>query len=204
MGQAKARRAAAETGRAWPRDQVPATKVPTGSPRDWLRNEGRKPNENVPCGTCTACCSAGYAIAMDDGTTLKPRADGTCPKLIDGACSIYEDRPLTCRRYDCRRYVFAGVSPDDHVGRHLSRWDLTADKFEDQVFLLSCRLALQHNVTSLAGKCENDLSKFAFQNAGRYKEEAAALLREHGKGRTFNETMNFIRRGFQGARAPTI
>jgi hypothetical protein len=32
--------------------------------------------------------------------------------LVDGACSIYEDRPRTCRTYDCRIFTAAAVAPD--------------------------------------------------------------------------------------------
>ena len=37
---------------------------------------------------------------------------GHCPMLVDGACSIYEHRPRTCRTYDCRVFPAAGVEPD--------------------------------------------------------------------------------------------
>ncbi len=40
------------------------------------------------------------------------REDGTCPMLEAGRCSIYADRPQTCRDYDCRIYAAAGLLPD--------------------------------------------------------------------------------------------
>jgi hypothetical protein len=198
MGQAKARRAAAQAGQSWPRDRVPETGVPTGSPSEWLRRDRRDTDMAVSCGSCQACCRAGYPIEMDDGTVLPPRADGTCPKMIDGACSIYDDRPAVCRNYDCRRYVFAGVAPNDLVGKSLSRWRLTADTFEDQVLLLACRLALQDSINGLGGSCENQMARFAFKNADRFKEKAAELLRKHGNGRSFHETMTWLRRHLHG------
>ena len=90
---------------------------------------------NVPCGTCTACCTSGQFvhIAPDETATLAaiPTAllfpapggptghvllgydqHGHCPMLVEGACSIYEDRPRTCRAYDCRVFAATGVSPD--------------------------------------------------------------------------------------------
>ena len=30
---------------------------------------------------------------------------GACPVLVDDHCSIYDDRPLVCRTYDCRIYA---------------------------------------------------------------------------------------------------
>ena len=33
---------------------------------------------------------------------------GHCPMLVDGRCSIYADRPRTCRTYDCRVFAATG------------------------------------------------------------------------------------------------
>jgi Fe-S-cluster containining protein len=37
---------------------------------------------------------------------------GHCPMLVDNECSIYEDRPQTCRDYDCRVFAATGISVD--------------------------------------------------------------------------------------------
>jgi Fe-S-cluster containining protein len=37
---------------------------------------------------------------------------GYCPMLVAGECSIYEDRPQTCRDYDCRVFAATGISVD--------------------------------------------------------------------------------------------
>ena len=87
----------------------------------------------VPCGDCTACCrshqfihvneneAAYQAIAKDllvpaPGATgqylLGHTAAGECPLLGDGRCTIYPDRPHTCRTYDCRIFAASGVFPD--------------------------------------------------------------------------------------------
>jgi len=91
---------------------------------------------DVPCGSCTACCTSSQFIhiAPDEVDTLgeipknvlfaAPRLPaghvlmgydehGHCPLLIDGACSIYEDRPRTCRTYDCRVFTASGLELDD-------------------------------------------------------------------------------------------
>ena len=90
---------------------------------------------DVPCGTCTACCTSSQFIhiAPDETDALAhipkqltfpaPRLPkghvlmgynehGHCPMLIDEACSIYEHRPLTCRTYDCRVFPAAGLEVD--------------------------------------------------------------------------------------------
>jgi Fe-S-cluster containining protein len=89
----------------------------------------------VPCGDCTACCTSSQFVHVgpDERETLAriPRAllfaapglpkghmvmgyddHGHCPMFVDGACSIYEHRPRTCRTYDCRVFPAAGVEPD--------------------------------------------------------------------------------------------
>ena len=38
---------------------------------------------------------------------------GRCPMLVDDRCSIYEDRPQTCRDFDCRIFAATALS-DDH------------------------------------------------------------------------------------------
>jgi Fe-S-cluster containining protein len=88
---------------------------------------------NVPCGTCTACCRSSMFIHIrpDETKTLRrisrallfpapgwPEGHvlmgyndrGHCPMLVDERCSIYEDRPQTCRSYDCRVFAATGVA----------------------------------------------------------------------------------------------
>ena len=107
---------------------------------------------DVPCGTCTACCTSSQFVhvAPDETDTLVhiPRdllfpapgmpeghvvlgydERGHCPMLVDGHCSIYQHRPRTCRTYDCRVLPAAGFQHDDDVpveiGRRASRWRFT-------------------------------------------------------------------------------
>jgi Fe-S-cluster containining protein len=114
--------------------------LPAGDFSAWLRatrialaGEG---DAHVPCGTCTACCTSSQFVhlAPDETDTLAriPRAllfpapglppghrvlgydeQGRCPMLVDGACSIYDHRPRTCRTYDCRVFPAAGIVPDE-------------------------------------------------------------------------------------------
>jgi uncharacterized protein len=91
---------------------------------------------DVPCGTCTACCTSSQFVHIEPDETdalahipaellfpapLRPRGHvllgfderGHCPMLVHGACSIYEHRPRTCRTYDCRVFAASGVDVDD-------------------------------------------------------------------------------------------
>jgi Fe-S-cluster containining protein len=70
----------------------------------------------TPCNGCTACCR-GLTIDLDpresadglncetlaNGTRrLRKNPDGSCVHLVDGSCTVYAFRPLTCRVFDCR------------------------------------------------------------------------------------------------------
>jgi len=58
---------------------------------------------------------------------------GACPVLLDGRCSIYEDRPLVCRTYDCRIYAATGVAPDrDEIAQQVRRWRFTYETARDR------------------------------------------------------------------------
>ncbi len=116
-----------------------APKSPAGVFSTWLRRTRLAHIEDtgvdVPCGGCTACCTSSYFIHIrpDETQTLAripaellfaapgmPAGHmvlgydehGRCPMLSAGRCSIYEDRPLTCRTYDCRVFAAAGIDAD--------------------------------------------------------------------------------------------
>ncbi len=127
--------------------------LPAGDFGPWLSAitaaiEGSGVSE-VPCGTCTACCTSSQFIhiAPDEAEALAhiPRAlrfpapglppshvlmgydeHGRCPMLIDGSCSIYEHRPRTCRVYDCRVFPATGIDLDEpakaQIARQSARW----------------------------------------------------------------------------------
>jgi uncharacterized protein len=137
--------------------------VPAGDFSTWmveisgaLRGER---SSDVPCGTCTACCTSSQFVHIgpEETATLEripaellfpaprlPRGHvllgyderGHCPMLIDGACSIYEHRPRTCRTYDCRVFPAAGLEPDGVdkalIGQRAQRWRFTFATASDQ------------------------------------------------------------------------
>lgn len=109
---------------------------------------------DVPCGSCTACCKASHFVHVErderaalaaipkallfpapgrrDGAQLMGfNEQGHCPMLVDGACSIYEARPRTCRDFDCRVYAAADVAPDKPgVDKQVERWKFSVDSPE--------------------------------------------------------------------------
>jgi len=50
---------------------------------------------------------------------------GHCPMFVDGGCSIYNDRPQTCREYDCRIFAATGLEIVDKpkVADQTRRWE---------------------------------------------------------------------------------
>jgi Fe-S-cluster containining protein len=126
-------------------------------------------DSEVPCNGCTACCTSSQFIhiAPDEVDTVAhipaallfpaPRMPqgnfvvgyddrGHCPMLIDGACSIYEHRPRTCRTYDCRVFPAAGVEIDDadkaEIAERTRRWRFSHPTTAD---------AMRHDAVRAAG-----------------------------------------------------
>lgn len=104
---------------------------------------------DVPCGTCTACCSSSQFVHIrpDEHDTLAHIPDqllfpapglplghvlmgydehGRCPMLIDERCTVYAHRPRTCRTYDCRVFAATEVAVDDAskaaIAERVRRW----------------------------------------------------------------------------------
>jgi uncharacterized protein len=112
----------------------------------------------VPCGDCSGCCASSYFIHVrpTDRKTLAvvpkallnpapgmPRghkligfsADGSCPLLLRGNCSIYGQRAQTCRDYDCRVFAAAGIDAGGPeraaVNQRVRAWRFSYAKDQD-------------------------------------------------------------------------
>jgi hypothetical protein len=63
------------------------------------------------------------------------RDDGSCPFLVERRCSIYTDRPQTCRDYDCRIYAAAGLVPDGSrpvIASRVGAWEFSLSSEQDR------------------------------------------------------------------------
>ncbi len=126
--------------------------IPAGDFSSWLRRfrqaQQLQETMEVPCGSCRACCTSSYFIHIGPGETRTlariPRKllfpapglpkghvvmgydeKGHCPMFADNECSIYEDRPQTCRDYDCRVFPASGLSAGDNkplISAQAERW----------------------------------------------------------------------------------
>src|SRR6478736_1314494 len=118
------------------------SELPAGDFSSWLRDmqaalRGER-SADVPCGGCTACCTASQFVHIGPDETdalahipaellfpapLLPAGHvllghderGHCPMLHEGRCSIYAHRPRTCRTYDCRVFAAADAGIDGGV-----------------------------------------------------------------------------------------
>jgi len=129
--------------------------------------DGAEPEVVVPCDGCTACCESSQFVLVqpdeDDaraaipaellfpapgapkGYSLLPYDEhGRCPMLHDGACSIYEHRPRTCRAYDCRVLAAAAVDPGGEkpaIRRRVGEWRFALDGPADELARAAVRTA---------------------------------------------------------------
>ncbi len=66
--------------------------------------------------------------------------------LVDDRCSIYEDRPQTCRKFDCRVLAAAGLEPDgpgqDALAERVRRWRFDVDDEHDRAVRDAVRAAV--------------------------------------------------------------
>jgi hypothetical protein len=154
---------------------VPAeerARIDAGSFRTWLngaravlRGGGAA---TVPCGDCVGCCTSSYFVHVrpeDTGARAVIPArllvkapgqpdghfvvgfsnDGSCPMLNERSCSIYPQRPRTCRDYDCRIFAAAGIDaggPDKAViNERVRAWTFIYDDDADRLAHLAVRTA---------------------------------------------------------------
>ncbi len=127
-----------------------AAPVAAGAFTVWLGTIGPalrgEAESDVPCGTCTGCCTSSQFVLVTPedtaarsvipaellfpapflpGSHLLPYdARGRCPMLGERGCTIYAERPMTCRTYDCRVFPAAGVEADKPaVAERAGRWE---------------------------------------------------------------------------------
>ena len=158
----------------------------------------------VPCGDCTACCTASQFvhIAPDETATLarippellfpapgRPKGhvllgydeNGHCPMLVAGRCSIYEHRPRTCRTYDCRIFAATGLDVDAEddrktpVARQARRWRFGFPTDDDRRRQAAVRAAVR-NVRATS------VTQLAVRAVERHQEFLAPTTLRAGRG----------------------
>lgn len=157
--------------------------------RDALLTDG---GTDVACGECVGCCSSSYFIHIrpEEGDVLSRIAKdipvaapglpkghvllgydqkGVCPMLVDGTCSIYEHRPLTCRQYDCRVFAAAGISAGGgdkaRINERVRRWAFSYptkdDRDEHRAVRAAAAFIREHAECFPGGRTPSDPSQLA-------------------------------------------
>ena len=167
--------------------------LPAGRFSSWLEGmqsalRGEAASD-VACGTCTACCTSSQFIhvgpdeidtlahipaellspapGLPDGHLLLGYdQNGHCPMFRDGACSVYEHRPATCRTYDCRIFAATGVDvPVEDmplIAQQAGRW-----RFEPEPDGDSDRHAAVRNAASYLAHNRDSFDNLVPANATR-------------------------------------
>jgi Fe-S-cluster containining protein len=130
---------------------------------------------DVECGECRGCCRSSYFIHIrpDETSTLEridPRLlfaaptmskghvlmgydqQGRCPMLVGGNCSIYAQRPHTCRRYDCRIFAATGLAAGDdeksEINERVRQWRFSypgkRDRLEHDAVAAAATFVAEH------------------------------------------------------------
>jgi hypothetical protein len=144
---------------------------------------------DVPCGDCRACCTSSYfihidpdenaarAAAGDDAIAAPGRPgvqvmgfddDGLCPKMKPAGCSIYHDRPRTCRIYDCRLFAAAGLDAGPRkprINERVNRWKFTyqddASRAKHSAVTLAAAFIVKHAPLFPGGRIPADPGQLA-------------------------------------------
>jgi len=162
--------------------------LPAGGFSDWLRStrsaHATDAGADVPCGECIACCTSSYFIHVgpeeietlaripsellfaapgqpEGNVLLGYDENGRCPMLVDGTCSIYEHRPLTCRTYDCRVFAAAGIAGDRTlITQRARRWKFSyptkGDRDQHSATQAAARFFQEHAVCFPGGAVPGD------------------------------------------------
>jgi uncharacterized protein len=167
--------------------------LPAGEFSEWLRAMRRAlagdEGMDVACGDCVGCCTSSYyikvrpnetrALQAIDGRFLEPGPRGSqlmgylenghCPMFDGRGCSIYQDRPDTCRTYDCRVFTAAGIPAggDDKsvINQRVASWRFEypteTDRREQRAVRAAANFLRQHPVRFPGGHVPSRASDIA-------------------------------------------
>jgi hypothetical protein len=169
--------------------------LPAGEFSEWLRKMrtalAGDGGMDVACGDCVGCCTSSYyikvraketrALAAIDPRHFEPEptpagdrlmgfdSNGHCHLFANGGCSIYADRPDTCRTYDCRVFAAAGIPAggDDKsvINERVARWRFDypsdTDRKEQDAVRAAANYLRQHPVRFPNGRVPSRPSDIA-------------------------------------------
>jgi hypothetical protein len=156
-----------------------------------------------PCGGCTSCCRVGYDIELtpdeaerlphgedqDGKPILEKQPDGkTCKMFRDGACSIYPERPLACRVYDCRTFSLTRIFPERLMQQpEFSPFSLSIETREDRICLISCGISAASVMKQFEGAEETAV--MGVIRAQEFRNTAVDMVKHVEKSPELREAM---------------
>jgi Fe-S-cluster containining protein len=174
-----------------------AQTLPAGGFSEWLRamrsSLAGGPGMDVACGDCVGCCTSSYFIKVraHEHTALRRigverlepargkagsgdmlmgyDARGHCLMFSNGGCSIYQDRPETCRTYDCRVFSASGMKAGGEdksvINERVARWRFSfptdQDRAEQRAVTAAANFLRQHPVRFPGGHIPSRPSEIA-------------------------------------------
>lgn len=130
----------------------------------------------VKCNGCSTCCYSQFINIFPERETpetlavldlipmperlnpleygplqIRKKADGSCVHLGANGCSVYHNRPTTCRQYDCRTLAVAGFT---HFYQHGEKkepiWKFREETTADEMLSLLIRVRLRQGINDAA------------------------------------------------------
>ena len=182
---------------------IDAAPLAAGDFSRWLRDMraalGGRGGMDVACGSCRGCCTSSYYVKVRANETaalqrigvanLEPgppgdpgsrllgfRPGGHCRMLVGRECSIYPDRPETCRSYDCRVYAAAEMNAGEgrtEINERVARWRFSfptpGDQAEQRAVAAAARYLRQHPVRFAGGHVPSRPSEIAVLAVKAYR-----------------------------------
>ena len=147
-------------------------KASIGSLSTYLRHASKisvtNPDSHTPCGGCDTCCHSVFnkiSLTPEEQTRFGVEyfdmtKTGRCPHMGDKGCEIYEQRPLSCRMFDCRflaacevaRLEVGGIPalPNEKLKELADKWVFKPLTDEDRLAAKSWVSAINWGATTLA------------------------------------------------------
>lgn len=146
---------------------------------------------DVACGDCVGCCTSSLFIKVRAHETealerigadnLRPMPGsgqghqlmgfderGHCFMFVNGGCSIYAQRPETCRTYDCRVFTAAGMDAGPErpvINERIASWRFDypsdRDREEHRAVTAAANYLRQHPVRFPGGRVPSRPSEIA-------------------------------------------
>lgn len=198
----------------------------------WLCKAGEVISRNVKgesfsinCKGCTICCERHlnvivskeevnenhkewdvefYEVDQTRGLLrIRKNDKGVCVHLLDGRCQIYDNRPRTCRIFDCRQRLIANVF-DKHTRDMVIQWDANEWlKPENRIYIEAVRQAARQYTQSCPDTGVAETTQYAILNWYKYLGMVRKQIKDLDRQQHFKSKQKVSnKRGARRAQGP--